>query len=270
MIKKALVIGGSDPSGGAGIQADIKTLVELGIYPYTAITAITAQNSSGVVSYEIMAARLVKSQIESVISEGGVTGVKIGMLGSSENVFEVARFISNHPIPYSIIDPVMRATDGKVLTSEASITVLKKRVLPRSFMVTPNISEATYLTGIDISSEDDLLDAAQALKETGVGWVLIKGGHLPSATAVDMLYDGKNEYFFEAERLGGENVRGTGCMMASAICGYLMQGLEPYVAVDKAKVYVLNKIKTAVALGRGSYQALPFDAEGEEIENRVD
>ncbi|MBE0447076.1 MAG: bifunctional hydroxymethylpyrimidine kinase/phosphomethylpyrimidine kinase [Actinobacteria bacterium] len=269
-IKKALVIGGSDPSGGAGVQADMRTLVELGVHPYTVITAITAQNSSGVSSYEIMTARLVKSQIESVTSEEGVAGIKTGMLGSSENILEVARLISDHRIGYSIVDPVIKATDGKVLTSEASTAVLKKRLLARSFMVTPNISEATYLTGIEISTEDDLLEAAKALKEMGVAWVLIKGGHLAGDTAVDLLYDGQNEYYFEVKKVRDENVRGTGCMMASAICGYLIHGLEPYEAVDKAKAYVLNKIKSAVILGEGSRQASPFRIEGEDIENWVD
>jgi len=287
-VKKALAIGGSDPSGGAGIQADIMTMTELAVYPYTALTAITAQNSGGVASYEILSSRMMRAQIDAILNDTDIDGVKTGMLGSSENITEVALFLTERPGTVSVIDPVIRATDGKVLTSEASTAVFKKRLLPRAFMVTPNIDEARLLTGVPINGENDLIVAAKALKETGAEWILIKGGHLPGPTSVDLLYDGVKEYYFEAVRLEGMNTRGTGCMMASAICAYLAHGLAPYEAVDKAKAYVLRKIKGALLLGKGSRQALPVllieatsdrnkhdiedtpAARGEEVENRLD
>ncbi|HEY3373990.1 MAG TPA: bifunctional hydroxymethylpyrimidine kinase/phosphomethylpyrimidine kinase [Candidatus Aquicultor sp.] len=257
-IKKVLAIGGSDPSGGGGIQADLKTLNELGVYPYTAITAVTAQNSTGLTTSGVLKAPVLRAQLDSVSADGPIQGVKTGMLGSPENVLEVLGFIKDNSIGFSIIDPVMRATDGNTLTSDAAIAVLKKWLLPHCFMVTPNLEEASKLTDIAVTTEDDMLPAAQVLKETGVQWVLIKGGHFGGDVAIDVLYDGETSYHFEAERLGGRNVRGTGCMLASAICAYLVLDYEPYDAVKQAKAYVHTKIKTAVALGKGSLQATHF------------
>lgn len=269
-IKKVIAIGGSDPSGGAGIQADIKTFTELGVYAYTAIAAVTAQNSKGVKSYEILSARFLRDQIEAILDDTKVHGVKTGMLGSSENIMEVVYLVSGQMIENSVIDPVIRANDGKMLVSEASITVLKKRLLPYCFMVTPNASEAKWLTGVNVKNVDDFVKAAKVLKETGVEWVLIKGGHLGGQKAVDLLFDGKNEFYFETDKVSIENVRGTGCMLASAICAFLAQGMQAYDAVDKAKTYVVNKIKKAVLLGKGSLQAIHSFNEGELSENRTD
>lgn len=257
-LKKVLAIGGSDPSGGAGIQADILALMECAAYPYTAITAVTAQNSTGVVSFEVLGSRIVRSQVDAVIADTNIDGIKTGMLGSSENIMEAARIISENPGAKSVIDPVIRATDGKLLTSEAAMAVFKKRLLPKAFMVTPNIEEAALLSGASIKSEDDLLEAAAIIKDTGVGWVLIKGGHFSGPVSADFLYNGTNEYYYEALRVERGNVRGTGCMMASAICAYLAHGLEAYDAVDRAKAYVLKKIKGAAQLGKGSLQAVPL------------
>lgn len=258
-IKKVLAIGGSDPSGGAGIQADIKTFVELGVYPYSALSAVTVQNSLGVASYEILTAKILREQVEALFTETGIHAIKTGMLGSSENIREIGTIISEQAVGITVIDPVLRANNGKPLVSEASVSVFKKHLLPHSFMVTPNLSEASRLTGINISGEHDFLEAAKILKDTGVAWVLIKGGHIEGDMAVDLLYDGEKEYFFEARKVRSENVRGTGCMMASAICAYLIHGLKPDEAVDKAKAYVYNKINKAVLLGKGSLQALHFD-----------
>lgn len=257
-LKKVLAIGGSDPSGGAGIQADILALMECAAYPYTAITAVTSQNSTGVVGFEVLCSRVVRSQVDAVMADTNIDGIKTGMLGSSENIMEAARIISENPGAKSVIDPVIRATDGKLLTSEAATAVLKKRLLPKAFMVTPNLDEAALLSGVSIKSEDDLLEAAARIKDTGVGWVLIKGGHFTGPVSADLLYNGTNEYYYEALRVERGNVRGTGCMMASAICAYLAHGFEAYDAVDRAKAYVLKKIKGAALLGKGSLQAVPL------------
>jgi hydroxymethylpyrimidine kinase/phosphomethylpyrimidine kinase len=255
-IKNILCIGGSDPSGGAGIQADMKTMLELSVFPYTVISAVTAQNSSGVKSFELMTARLIRDQIDMVLADSSIDGLKTGMLGSSENIMEVVRLINDDAIKYSIVDPVLKAGDGKMLSSDASIAVFKKRLIPTCYMVTPNLAEAEILTGVKIKNEDDLVEAAKILKETGAEWVLIKGGHLEGDVAIDLLYDGIDEYFFEAVRIKIPNVRGTGCMMASAICSFLVKGLATDEAVDKAKAYVFAKIAKAVKLGKGSHQAL--------------
>jgi hydroxymethylpyrimidine kinase/phosphomethylpyrimidine kinase len=199
---------------------------------------------------------MLKDQINLLLEDGPVQGLKTGMLGSSENILEIVKVITEHNIKYSIVDPVIRAGDGSMLASDASIAVLRKRLIPACFMVTPNIVEAQILTGIRIANEDDILKAAKALKETGVKWVLIKGGHLDSDMAIDLLYDGTNEYFFETKKIESKNVRGTGCMMASAVCAFLVRGLSPEEAVDKAKAYVFSKILRAVPLGKGSLQAL--------------
>jgi hydroxymethylpyrimidine/phosphomethylpyrimidine kinase len=255
-IKKILVVGGSDPSGGAGIQADMKTAIELGIYPYTALAAVTAQNSSGVSNYKSVSAMLLGDQIDMVLDDGPVLGLKTGMLGSSENILEIVRLLSDRKIEFSVIDPVIKANDGKMLASEASAAVLRKRLIPICYMVTPNTIEAQLLTGVTIKNENDLLSAAKVLIDTGVKWVLIKGGHLDGEMAVDLLYDGDKEYFFEAKKISSANVRGTGCMMATAVCSFLVRGVKPDEAVDKAKAYVFRKIKKAAALGKGSLQAL--------------
>ncbi|OFW32441.1 MAG: bifunctional hydroxymethylpyrimidine kinase/phosphomethylpyrimidine kinase [Candidatus Aquicultor primus] len=257
-LKKVLAIGGSDPSGGAGIQADMIALMECAAYPYTAITAVTAQNSTGVVAFEVLCSSIVRSQVDAIIADTGIDGIKTGMLGSSENIMEAARIIGERPDIKSVIDPVTRASDGRLLTSEAATAVLKKRLLPKAFMVTPNIHEAALLSGVSIKSEDDLLQAAAIIKDTGVGWVLIKGGHFSGPVSTDLLYDGTDEYYYEALRVERDNVRGTGCMMASAICAYLAHGFEAYDAVDRAKAYVLKKIKSAALLGKGSLQAVPL------------
>ncbi|MDI6816373.1 MAG: bifunctional hydroxymethylpyrimidine kinase/phosphomethylpyrimidine kinase [Actinomycetota bacterium] len=272
-LKKVLAIGGSDPSGGAGIQADMLALTECATYPYTAIAAVTAQNSTGVVAFEVLCSSIVRSQVDAIIADTSIDGIKTGMLGSSENIMEAARIISENPDVKSVIDPVIRATDGRLLTSEAATAVLKKRLLPKAFMVTPNIDEAALLSGVAIKSEDDLFQAAEIIKDTGVEWVLIKGGHLSGPVSVDLLYDGTDEYYYEALRIERGNVRGTGCMTASAICAYLAHGLEAYDAVDRAKVYVLKKIKGAALLGKGSPQAVPLpisDASKRDIETAMD
>lgn len=269
-VKKVLAIGGSDPSGGAGIQADQKTLTEIGVYGYTAVTAITIQNSQGVSSYDVLSSKLLRDQINAILDDGDIQGVKTGMLGSPEHVLEVSNLIKETAITYSVIDPVIRASDGNPLILDNTVEVMKEKLLPLSFMVTPNIDEASYLSGLKIESENDLLEAAKIIKETGVTWVLIKGGHIDGDFAIDLLFDGKQEYFFRAKRVQGENVRGTGCMMASAICAYLVKGYDPYDSVNRAKAYIRNKICNALLLGKGSLQALHFCMEGDANEDRTD
>lgn len=260
IFKKVLAVGGSDPSGGAGVQADLKTLNELGVYPYTAVAAITAQNSGSFFLSEIIPASLLRAQIDAILEDGPINGIKTGMLGSSENIIEVASIIAEQQVKYSIIDPVIKATAGKELLADASIAVYKKRLLPHGFMVTPNIDEASKLTGIKIDDRAGMLEAAKKLKETGVAWVLVKGGHLDGDGAIDLLFDGTSDYVFESRRIKKANVRGTGCMLASAICAYLTQGCSAPEAVSRAKAYVYEKIKTAILIGKGSLQATHFIA----------
>ena len=271
-IRKILAIGGSDPSGGAGVQTDMKTILEHGAYPYTVLTAITAQNSTGVLAHETISARMVSEQIKAVLDDGPVHAVKTGMLSSSENILQVLSLIKNNAISISVIDPVIKASDGTALTSGATIAVLKKRLLPHVFMVVPNIHEAAHLAEIPINSEHDQLEAAKRIHDSGVAWVLIKGGHMHGDMSLDLLYNGKDTYSFKSSRIPGRDVRGTGCIIASAICTNLSLGLQPPDAVDKAKKYVYNKIKTAINLGRGNMQAVfgTLSKEDDTDENRVD
>lgn len=275
-IKKALTIGGSDPSGGAGIQADMRTFLELGIYPYTAITAVTAQNSDSVIAYEPVSEILLQQQIEAVLSDGYVSAIKTGMLASVGNIEIIADILNEHRMEHTLVDPVIKATAGSALLSEDGLGVLIQRLLPVTFMVTPNIAEAELLTGVTVLDKGSMFEAAQAIRDMGVAWVLLKGGHMQGEAAIDLLYDGVNEYYFESKKVNGYNVRGTGCMMASAISSYLIHGFGPVKSVSKAKEYVLGKIESAVALGRGSRQAVPSacmaksSIGGSSIENRVD
>lgn len=270
IVKKVLAIGGSDPSGGAGIQADQKTLTEIGVYGYTAVTAVTVQNSRGATSYDVLSSKLLRDQINAILDDGEIQGVKTGMLGNPEHVLDVANLITKNAINYSIIDPVIKASSGKHLVTETTVEAMKEKLLPLGFMVTPNIDEASYLSGIKIESENDLLKAARIIEKTGVQWVLIKGGHIDGDFAVDLLYDGNQDYFFRAKKVRAENVRGTGCMMASAICAYLVKGYDPYESVNRAKTYVRNKISNALLLGKGSLQALHFCMKGDADEDRTD
>lgn len=255
-LKKVLAIGGSDCSGGAGIQADIFTLIELGVFPYSVITAVTSQNSQEVSSVTVVPAQEVTLQLKSIFSDSPTEAVKIGLLGGAENAKAIADFLKKSKAKNVVLDPVIKAGDGTLFLSEGAIFSMKTKLFPLAEVVTPNIPEAEKLVGFSLQSIDEVKEAAQVLKGFGPSRVLIKGGHLKTKESVDVLFDGRRHHLYSSKRTK-KDVRGTGCIFSSAIAAYLAQGKEVTAAVRLAKDYVAAKIKSAEQIGQGRYQILP-------------
>jgi len=246
-----LAIGGSDSSGGAGIQADIKTITMCGSYAASAITAITAQNTQGVQQIKLLEAELVRAQIRAVLADMDVTSIKIGMLGSAKLVAAVANELQGTAIPI-ILDPVMVAKGGANLLQSDAVQQLKKHLIPMSSLVTPNAPEAEILSGMCIYGVDDQRRAAEQIMEMGAKAVLVKGGHITGDIVCDLLLWSNGETLFEAHRINSHHTHGTGCTLASAIATRLAQGLPLEEAVRLARNYVRIAIKTAPQLGKGN------------------
>jgi hydroxymethylpyrimidine/phosphomethylpyrimidine kinase len=251
-VKRILVIAGSDSSGGAGIQADLKTAQAFGVYAQTAITAITVQNTLGVTGAHIVPPDVVRAQIIACLTDIGADAIKTGMLGSAEMVAVVADTLAEHAagIPL-VVDPVMVAKGGSSLLDQDAVTVIKKRLLPLATLLTPNLPEAEVLTGILPTSNHRLRNAAMVFKMLGVPAVLFKGGHGDGAVLHDVLWDGSDFLPFEAPRQETRNTHGTGCTMATAIACGLAQGLNLVEATTRAHAYVQDAIRTAPGLGHG-------------------
>ena len=251
-IPRLLVIAGSDPSGGAGIQADLKTAQAFGVYAQTAITAVTVQNTLGVTGSHIVPPDIVRDQIIACLSDIGADAIKTGMLGNAEMVEMVAATLAEHApdIPL-VVDPVMVAKGGSSLLDVSAITALKKKLLPLAVLVTPNLPEAEALTGIYPSSEHRIRNAAMVFKMTGVNSVLFKGGHGEGAMVRDVLWSGEDFTPFESPRIDTSHTHGRGCTLATAIACGLAQGRELSDAVGLAIAYVQNAIRTAPQLGHG-------------------
>ncbi len=252
-----ITIAGLDPSGGAGIVADIKTIYALGGFPAAALTSITYQNTTGVFGAEHQSAATLRSQVEPVIRDLDVKAAKTGMLPTAEIVAEVARLFSEEALPAPVVDPVMVSTSGHDLIGEEAFHVLKSRLLPVARVVTPNIPEAERLAGFSIENENDMRRAAEAIKSFGVRAVLVKGGHRPiDKQAVDLLLEenGKVIEFRDAYLEVGE-IHGSGCTLSAAIAACLGKGMTLEEAVRAAKSYVTEAIRSAQRIGRG---ALPL------------
>jgi len=248
---KVLIIAGSDSSGGAGIQADIKTCAAFGAYAATAITAVTAQNTVGVQQVEFMPAELVRAQIRSVISDIGADVVKIGMLGTKEIIEVVAEEIE--PLDaFIILDPVAVATSGDALLKDDALSALKDTLLPLADLVTPNVPEAELLTGLKIKDVDDLTPAGDALLKMNVYAALMKGGHLEGKSVVDVLVSEEGANIMSGPRIHSRHTHGTGCTLASAIAANMALGAPLEEAVMSAREFVYQAIKTAPKLGQGN------------------
>ena len=251
-----LSIAGSDSSGGAGIQADIKTLSALGVYGATAITAITAQNTRGVHSQLAIDPVLVYNQIVAVISDLHPSYVKIGMLSNAEIVASVADALGNYSIPI-ILDPVIVSTSGHSLLVSEAVDVLKQRLLPMAMLLTPNIPEMAALTGMPLSTFDEKLQAARSLFSFGVKAILLKGGHEQGDTKCDILFtrleQGVQYKVYEAETIYTRNTHGTGCTLSSAIAAFMARGYAIEEAIAEAKRYVTEAIRSGadVEIGEG-------------------
>jgi hydroxymethylpyrimidine/phosphomethylpyrimidine kinase len=248
---RLLVIAGSDSSGGAGIQADLKTAQAFGVYCQTAITAVTVQNTLGVTSVNPVAADIVRAQIEAALGDIGADAIKIGMLGTGEIAAAVADVLETHDIPL-VLDTVILSSSGAALLDEAGIEVLKKRLMPRAALVTPNFPECELLTGMEPRSEHRIRNAAMVFKMLGSDNVLFKGGHGEGALLRDTLWTGGEFILFEAPRQDTRHTHGTGCTLSTAIACGLAQGRGLTDSVARAHAYVQNAIRTAPGLGAGS------------------
>jgi hydroxymethylpyrimidine/phosphomethylpyrimidine kinase len=246
---RILVIAGSDSGGGAGIQADIKTIAMLGGHAMTAITAITAQNTLGVTGVMPVPAAMVLEQMEAVISDLGVDAVKIGMIGSAETAGAVADRLQALDVPI-VFDPVMIATSGSVLADEATIAAFR-RLMAVATVSTPNAPELEVLSGRRANTLEDLEQAALRLVESSGNPVLAKGGHLEGGTVVDLLVEGSEVARFESERIDTTSTHGTGCTLASGIACGLGHGLPLLEAVKQARAFTLAALKAAPGFGKG-------------------
>lgn len=246
-----LTIAGSDSGGGAGIQADLKTITLLGSYGASVITALTAQNTLGVTGIHPSPPDFVAAQLDAVLSDMPVEVVKTGMLFSAEIINVVVDRLSFFEKKLLIVDPVMIAKGGSKLIDSDAVAALKEKLLPLTYLLTPNIPEAEALTGTRIMTDADMENAARLLHEAGVRNVLIKGGHSESEEAVDLLFDGSSFKRFASPRIDSTNTHGTGCTLSAAIASFLAQGNPLPEAVQKAKEFITAAIRLAQPLGRG-------------------
>jgi hydroxymethylpyrimidine/phosphomethylpyrimidine kinase len=249
---RVLVIAGSDSGGGAGIQADIKTITALGAYAATAITALTAQNTLGVHGIMAVPPAFIRQQIEVVLSDIGADIIKIGMLGDVATIGTVCDALEDFaPDVPVVLDPVMVAKGGHALLAALAVDSLRQRLLPLSAVITPNLPEAEALTGLTIRTEAEMQVAAAALLALGVPAVLLKGGHLEGDTVVDLLATEAGTEAFTAPRIETRHTHGTGCTTASALAAGLAQGLTLRDSVLRARAYVRAAIAAAPGLGHG-------------------
>ncbi|WP_249871449.1 bifunctional hydroxymethylpyrimidine kinase/phosphomethylpyrimidine kinase [Oceanobacillus saliphilus] len=247
----ALTIAGTDPSGGAGIHADLKTFQELKSYGMSVITSVVAQNTTGVQAIQHVSLKMIEQQLDSIISDMPIHAFKTGMIANIDMMKLVANKIQEIDAPY-VMDPVMVATSGDALIEQDARDFLREHLLPLTSIVTPNIPEAEYLTGETIETVDDMKQAAELIvKKFGAGAALVKGGHL-TGEAVDLLFDGSVMHTFSAKRIETKNTHGTGCTYSAAITAYLSQGLPLPDAVDKAKRFVTAAIQYSFPLGSGN------------------
>lgn len=252
-MKHLLTIAGSDSSGGAGIQADLKTFAALGAYGMSCICAVTAQNTTRVASVQNIDPDMVTAQLAAVYEDIPPDAVKTGMLSTPAIVRAVADFLASHRGPPVVVDPVMVATSGGVLLEPEAVEVYKTALFPEAALITPNMPEAEVLTGMTITGEADMARAAEALMQYGCGAVLVKGGHR-TEDAVDVLFDGKEAHYFRSEHIETKNTHGTGCTLSSALAVFLAQGLPAADAVAAAKSYLTGAIRSAAkgSVGHGS------------------
>ncbi len=250
---RVLTIGGSDSGGGAGIQADIKTITALGGYTMTAITAVTVQNTTGVKAIHEVPAEIVGQQIRVVLDDLGADAIKTGMLHSPAIIKEVVACFDELGVTTPLVlDPVMVAKGGASLLEEAAVKAMKSKLIPRAALITPNIPEAEALTGLRIETQADQLRAGEALLALGARAALIKGGHMDGDRVNDVLVarDGSHQTF-SSPRIDSKHTHGTGCTLASAIATFLAQGRSVQDAVARAHSYVREAIRTAPGFGHG-------------------
>jgi hydroxymethylpyrimidine/phosphomethylpyrimidine kinase len=245
---KAMTIAGSDSGGGAGIQADLKTFAALGVYGTSAITAVTAQNTRQVLAVAEVPEEVIALQIDGVLEDIGADAVKTGMLSAPSIVEVVADRLEAWGIPNLVVDPVMVAKSGDQLLQPAAVTAVKRKLLPLTLIVTPNVPEAEVLSGRDIRSGADAREAAKTIAASGPAFVVVKGGHLPGAP-VDLVFDGAAFTEIEGERFETRNTHGTGCTFSAAIAAFLARGLPPLAAIAAAKAFLSAALRASYQIG---------------------
>lgn len=246
----ALTIAGFDPSGGAGVVADVKTFTAFGCFATAAVTSLTYQNTTGVFGASHQTAETVRAQVLAVTEDFKVAGVKTGMLPTREVIEEVARLLRETDLPAPVVDPVVRSTSGYDLIDDRALDALKRELMPLARLVTPNVPEAERITGLEIRDERGMLEAARAMRDMGARAVLVKGGHL-TGSALDLLDDEGRVRTFDAARIETTSTHGTGCTLAAAIAACLARGLALEDSIEAAKRFVTEAICRAPRLGRG-------------------
>ena len=250
-MKTALTIAGSDSCGGAGIQADIKTMTMNGVYAMSAVTALTAQNTTGVRAILNSTPEILKAQIDAVFEDIYPDAVKIGMVSSVELIKVIAERLRFFGAKNIVVDPVMVATSGSSLIGDGAVDALKNKLLPLARVITPNIPEAEVLSGIKILTPDDMIKAAKIIGDKFGCAVLCKGGHSLN-DANDLLFENGDYKWFNGRRIDNPNTHGTGCTLSSAIASYLAKGFDLSTSIIKAKEYITGALSDMLDLGKGS------------------
>ena len=269
-MRTALTIAGSDSSGGAGIQADIKTMTANGVFAMSAVTALTAQNTTGVAGIMEVSPEFLKQQIDCIFTDIRPDAVKIGMVSSAELITAIAEKLAQYHAENIVVDPVMVATSGAKLISDDAIDTLKERLLPMASVLTPNIPEAEVLSGMEIRTEEDMIKAAEKISENYHCAVLLKGGHQLN-DANDLLYRNGSYRWFYGKRIDNPNTHGTGCTLSSAIASNLAKGFDMDTSVERAKAYISGALGAMLDLGKGSGPMdHAFDITGEYVKTPED
>lgn len=269
-MRTALTIAGSDSSGGAGIQADIKTMTANGVFAMSAITALTAQNTTGVTGIMEVSPEFLKEQIDCIFTDIRPDAVKIGMVSSAELIAAIAEKLTEYHAENIVVDPVMVATSGAKLISDDAIDTLKERLLPMADVLTPNIPEAEVLSGMEVRTEEDMIKAAEKISENYHCAVLLKGGHQLN-DANDLLYRNGSYRWFYGKRIDNPNTHGTGCTLSSAIASNLAKGFDMDTSVERAKAYISGALGAMLDLGKGSGPMNhAFDITGEYVKTPED
>jgi hydroxymethylpyrimidine/phosphomethylpyrimidine kinase len=254
-----LTVAGSDPSGGAGIQADLKAIAANGGYGASVLTAITVQNTQGVRAFEVVSPRLVRAQLDAVFADLDVVAVKTGMLGSAESIRVVASALGQWRPRHYVCDPVLVSKNGRPLLPESCVGILRRELVPLAELVTPNAEEAAALSGLRVESLEDAERAARRILDDGCAAVLVTGGHLGSAArATDLLVTARGTESFAGEAIPSRHTHGTGCTYSAAIATQLARGQPLAEAIGTAKLFVTEAIRHGLAVGRGTGPTDPF------------
>ena len=246
-----LTIAGSDPSGGAGIQADLKAFSANGVFGMSVLTSITAQNTCGVSSVFHLPPDVIEAQLDAIFSDIPVKSIKAGMLATPDIIAAVSNKLATQTIEHLVVDPVMVAKGGHTLLEEEGISLLKTQLCPQAFLITPNIYEAHVLSGMTIHTIAEARAAAKIIHQLGCQNVLIKGGHLQEQPGTDLLFDGRFFRMYKGEYIQTQNTHGTGCTLASAIAAHLAKGKSIADAIEAAKQYTTEAIRHSFTLGKG-------------------